>query len=249
MRILGVFHDSEEYGVVRYPLTELARAAGVPLRLATELVGKGVLKGADSGASPYVHVPRHAGKDGEPVTLVEPGDGPCWYSSRMVRDEWLRQRRGGDTRFTPDRQPTRAPTRPMGEPVGDGASSASSSSASKPQTPKGEAGLAPGAVHPVNGKSVELKIAARRVLAFVNEKTGRNFREVDANLKPIMARIREGATEGQCRQVIASKVREWQDDPEMSKHLNPETLFRPSKFAKYLGALDGPQIDKFAGAL
>lgn len=128
MDILCVLHDSDEYGVVRWPLAELARAAGVALKLAKELATKLVLKGADSGAVKFEYTPRHAGKDGEPVTLVE-GDGPIWFSSRMVKDEWVRKRRGGDTQFTTENQPPKqAPKPTIGERVGDGPSSSTSSS-------------------------------------------------------------------------------------------------------------------------
>lgn len=124
MDVLCTLHDSDEYGVVRYPLTELARAAGIALRLAKELVEKGVLKGSDRGKVFHTHTPRHAGKDGAPVTLVE-ADGPCWFSSRMVLDEWHRTTRGASTRFgsTPSQQPSRSPSQRQG----DGASTPSPS--------------------------------------------------------------------------------------------------------------------------
>jgi hypothetical protein len=136
MDILCVLHGADEYGVVRWPLTELARSAGVSLRLARELAAKGVLKGADSNAEPYVHTPTHAGRKGEPVILVQTDGGPVWYCSRLVRDEWTRHRRGAGTRFDsenqPSREPTGTPTRREGERQGDGPSSSSSSSASIP---------------------------------------------------------------------------------------------------------------------
>ena len=134
--VMCLLHDSDEYGVCRWPLAELARAAGVTLKLVRELAAKDVLKGADKGAADYVFTPRHAGKDGEPVTLVVAGDGPCWYSSRFVRDEWVRHRRGQSTQFSPDNQPPKAgpkpspkstPMPPIGVRLGDGPSSSSSS--------------------------------------------------------------------------------------------------------------------------
>ncbi|MCE9657790.1 MAG: hypothetical protein K8R60_04475 [Burkholderiales bacterium] len=139
--MLCVFNESPEYGVVRWPLAELAAAAGASLSLVRELVEKGLLKGADAGAAPYVHTPRHAGKEGEPVTLVEARDGPCWYCSRMVRDEWIRKRRGASTRFDADRQPppistpSRSPTRRVGGRQGGGPTSSSSTSSSKKKNP------------------------------------------------------------------------------------------------------------------
>lgn len=138
--ILCVLHDGDEYGICRWPLSDLARAAGVSLRSIKELVRNDVLKGADRGVMPYVYVPRHAGKDGEPATLVETNDGPTWYSSRLVRDEYIRKRRGSATQFSADNPspkwipkstPKGAPKPPIGVDFGDGPSS--SSSASKEQ--------------------------------------------------------------------------------------------------------------------
>ena len=142
MDVLCVLHDSDEYGVCRWPLIDLARSAGASIKLVRELVIKDVLKGADSDAAPYIHVPTHAGKKGDEVILVATDDkGPCWYCSRFVRDEWLRERRGAGTRFDtnyqPDRSPTTPPTRPVGERQGDGATSSSSSSNKPPKAPKG----------------------------------------------------------------------------------------------------------------
>lgn len=131
--VLCVLHDADEYGVCRWPLRDLTRAAGVSMRSIQELTRNAVLKGADHGAEPFVYTPRHAGKDGEPVALVEAKGGPVWYSSRFVRDEHVRQRRGASTQFTsesqpPKRQPKATPNHGFGERQGDGASSSASSS-------------------------------------------------------------------------------------------------------------------------
>jgi hypothetical protein len=132
-----LLHDSDEYGVVRWPLVDLTRAAGVTAKLTRELIEKGVLKGADADAEPFVHTPTHAGKKGEPVVLVRAADGPVWYCSRLVRDEWIRERRGFGTRFDSENQPNRSPIgspiRRVGERQGDGSSSSSSSSSSEGQ--------------------------------------------------------------------------------------------------------------------
>jgi uncharacterized phage protein (TIGR02220 family) len=82
----------------------------------------------------------------------------------------------------------------------------------------------------------EIETAAR-VIAHLNEKTGRKFRvNVGANCKGIIARMREGFTESQMRTVIDYKCRTWLHDSKMSEYLNPETLFRPSNFENYLQA-------------
>jgi len=127
--VMCVLHDFDEYGVCRWPLEDLARAAGVSPGSIQELVDKDVLKGADANARAFIHTPRTGNVEGAPVTLVKTEDGgPCWYSPRMVHDEWVRTRRGGRTRFTPENQPTRIPNRPVGTRQGNGASSPSSSS-------------------------------------------------------------------------------------------------------------------------
>jgi hypothetical protein len=133
VELMCLFHDSEEYGVLRWPLKEIIQAAGVSRKSVNELIQKGVMKGSDKDAAPYVYTPRHAGKDGTPATLVEADGGPCWYCSRFVRDEWVRQRRGNATQFSaenqpPKRTPNSPPIPPIGDESGDGPSSASSSS-------------------------------------------------------------------------------------------------------------------------
>lgn len=135
MDVLCLLHDSDEYGVLRWPLADIAQAAGVNVKLVQELSRKSVLKGGDSHGAAYVFTPSHAGKQGDPVTLVESGEGPCWYCSRFVRDEYVRQRRGANSRFDTDNnpKPKATPKPPIGEHEGYGASS--SSSASKKQSP------------------------------------------------------------------------------------------------------------------
>lgn len=133
MDILCVLHDSDEYGVLRWPLDDIARAAGVSIKSARELAKKEVLKGGDAGMADFIYTTRHSGRDGELFVLIEKTSEPCWFSSRMVVDEFVRLRRGGVTRFSsknqpPNGQPTGTPTARVGEPVGDGATSSSSSS-------------------------------------------------------------------------------------------------------------------------
>lgn len=92
-------------------------------------------------------------------------------------------------------------------------------------------------VNPLKEKNIEAKESAKRVLSFLNEKTGRAYRPVDANINMIVARIREGATEAQCRMVIAKKSREWSIDEKMTLYLRPATLFNATKFNQYVGEL------------
>ncbi len=83
----------------------------------------------------------------------------------------------------------------------------------------------------------KLSTACGEVLTFLNEKTGRNYRPVKANIEMIAARLKEGATVDECRQVIAKKCREWRADEKMESFLRPKTLFNRTNFAQYQGEL------------
>lgn len=157
--IMCLLHDQEEYGIARWTLKELAQAVGTQISKVRALVAKGILKGADGGEScePFIYIPRSGRKNGDPVTLVPVQDGPIWYSSRMVRDEYVRNHAGASTRFasgeTGDKDPRKksscgeqipgtlpddltspkqslhpSPSLRQGEDQSDGSSSSSSSS-------------------------------------------------------------------------------------------------------------------------
>ncbi|WP_230948737.1 hypothetical protein [Burkholderia cepacia] len=139
--VMCLLHDSEEYGVLRWPLKEIAQAIGAPLVTLRAIVSKGVLKGADNGqpCTACIYVPRSGRRDGEPVTLVAEQEGPIWYSSRMVKDEYVRSVRGESSRFQTDDSVSKgAPKPPLGDstkaspkpPLGDGSSSPSPSPSS-----------------------------------------------------------------------------------------------------------------------
>lgn len=131
--VLCLLHGADEYGILRWPLADIARAAGLPIRLLKELAEKDVLKGGDKGHPGYIYTPRHAGQDGEPVTLIIPTSTAIWFCSRFVRDEYVRQKRGAGTRFGSEMpSPKRTPKPPFGDGKGDGPSSSSPSSKENP---------------------------------------------------------------------------------------------------------------------
>jgi len=83
----------------------------------------------------------------------------------------------------------------------------------------------------------ELRIKAISILRFLNQKTGRSYRETDTNLDFIISRLKSNATVDDCRSVIAKKCREWKDNPKMNEYLRPATLFNKTKFEQYYGEL------------
>jgi hypothetical protein len=100
---MGLMHDSDEYGVLRWSLTEIGQALGAPMKVLKELVAKGVLYGCEKGScEAMVFTPKHGRRLGKPVTLIECQPGPIWFSPRMVRDEYVRLKRGNGTRFGGD---------------------------------------------------------------------------------------------------------------------------------------------------
>lgn len=154
MDVLCVLHDQDEYGIARWPLREIAQAVGTTTAKLKALVTKGVLKGADAGQAcdAFVFTPTGSGrKKKDPVTLIEAQEGPLWFSSRMVEDEYKRVIRGehgdapkpapdiapkptigADTMPPPDLAPSRA-----------GASSPSSASPKASVSPDGDTGGTP----------------------------------------------------------------------------------------------------------
>lgn len=94
-------------------------------------------------------------------------------------------------------------------------------------------------VDPLAGKNGKTNpgIEAREVLEFLNEKAGRRYQANRVNLGFILARLKDGATVTECRQVIAKKCREWGADEKMAEYLRPATLFNATKFAQYQGEL------------
>lgn len=127
--VLCLLHDQPDYGILRWSLKEIAQAVGCSMSLLKGLVSKGILKGSDEEVTePYIYTPRSGRKDGHPVILIGIQAGPCWYSSRMVKDEYVRTIRGESTRFS--EESGEAPKRSPKPPIGDGSSSSSSSSTS-----------------------------------------------------------------------------------------------------------------------
>jgi len=95
---------------------------------------------------------------------------------------------------------------------------------------------------------VDFKETAKRVIDFLNAKTGKNFQHASANVDLIVARLKDGATEQDCKSVIARKCRDWLTDDKMREYLRPATLFNREKFAQYQGQLVAPESKPWDGA-
>ena len=115
VEVMCLLHDSEEYGLLRWSLKEITQAIGAPIKLLRELVDKGVIKGSDGAYESLIYTPRSGRKDGPPVEVLAAGAGPCWYSSRMVVDEYKKNTSGGTTRFGQKDAPIPSPSPRQGE--------------------------------------------------------------------------------------------------------------------------------------
>ncbi len=74
-----------------------------------------------------------------------------------------------------------------------------------------------------------------RIIAYLNEKTGKKFRVGNEVTRLIKARLNAKATEQDFYTVIDNMTSRWKDDRKMNEYLRPITLFG-SKFDSYLNA-------------
>lgn len=74
------------------------------------------------------------------------------------------------------------------------------------------------------------------LIKYLNSKSGKHYRNTETNRKMIRARLQEGFSESDIKQVIDNVVLAWVDDPKMQQYIRPQTIFRASKFEGYLNA-------------
>lgn len=83
----------------------------------------------------------------------------------------------------------------------------------------------------------DLRKEALEVLYFLNVKLKRSYPSNASNVDLIVARLNEGFSVKQMKQVIVRKMREWHGNERMMPYLRPATLFGRSNFAQYVGEL------------
>ena len=90
-------------------------------------------------------------------------------------------------------------------------------------------------VVPIREQIKTIRTEAIQVLDFLNLRTGKAFRHVESNLKPIESILKSGVCLQDMKTVTMRKIHDWQNDPKMSQYLRPSTLYRRSNFEQYLG--------------
>lgn len=73
----------------------------------------------------------------------------------------------------------------------------------------------------------------KNIIDYLNLKTKKNFKYTQSNIAKIKARLNDGFTIEDFKEVIDKKCIDWLNDNEMNKYLRPETLFG-TKFESYL---------------
>lgn len=76
---------------------------------------------------------------------------------------------------------------------------------------------------------------AREILAYLNARTGCDYRDVESNLSLIRARIDEGYSVQEVKAVIDDRESKWRGNDKMWPYMRPETLFGARKFSGYVG--------------
>lgn len=106
--------------------------------------------------------------------------------------------------------------------------------------PPDDLNLEPDGKAPANGKAARgqaMAKDARALLGFLNDRAGKRFPPTDTNVGIIVARMKEGFTPDQIRQVVAMKIRKWKGDEKMAEYVRPMTLFGKTNFSNYVGEL------------
>lgn len=87
------------------------------------------------------------------------------------------------------------------------------------------------------------------VVQLINSLTARSFKiDSKATNKNLVFRFKDGATLEDALMVVRDRWERWKNKPEMREHLNPQTLFRPSNFERYLVEARAARGDKVAAS-
>jgi len=226
-------------GVVDMTPDAIARRTSIPLHI--------INAGLVHLAQPDPHS-RTFGEDGKRIVLLDDHRPWGWRlvnHAKYMRLRDMEQKRANDRERIAEKRKKNNSVAIVSQSVANVAHSDSDSDSDSDKDSKGKSnvGLKPDPDQQIrkNGrdqiKTRELRVQALEALGFLNEKTGRNYQPVPANVDMIVARLKEGNTVEDCRAVIAKKCREWGADERMSEYLRPATLFNRTKFAQYRGEI------------
>lgn len=82
------------------------------------------------------------------------------------------------------------------------------------------------------------------VIQYLNDQSGKHFRNTETNRKLIKSRLDEGFDRHDVRMAIDHVVQAWKGNPEMERYIQPSTIFRASKFEGYVNSVPGGKQSK-----
>jgi uncharacterized phage protein (TIGR02220 family) len=89
---------------------------------------------------------------------------------------------------------------------------------------------------------------AEEVMSYLNRNAGKGFEfrnrngELTASADRVIARLKQGYTATELREVVFAKCEQWKHDEKMAEFLRPATLFAKENFEQYLGELKGANV-------
>ncbi len=96
----------------------------------------------------------------------------------------------------------------------------------------------------LNGKA-QYVADAENVMQYLNRNARKGFEfrnrngDLTASAEKIIARLKQGYTALELREVVFDKCGKWAHDDKMAEYLRPTTLFGKEKFEQYIGELKG----------
>jgi len=203
------------------------------VRLMSELQDSDLIRRYEEEGDEYWHIPRYR------TTLkwvTKRWPWSPWNNRNVTLSKDKHPRKQGDTKNATPAQGSAVPVQPVVVGVGVGVGVGE----------KHSVGFADG-LSETRERHKAQTAEAVEVLNFLNEKRieiigpqVRGFGPNKTNLTPIRARIIEGVSKADCKKVIANRCLAWKSKPDYWQYLNPETIFSPKKFEKYLGNLGVP---------
>src|SRR5690606_27094568 len=95
LRLLCLFHDSDEYGILRWTLKQMQQVIHCKMKSLQNLLKYGILKGSEKDGDKVSFSTTFQVRNAQPKTvlLIDSVSIPLYFSSRMVRDEYVRKNR------------------------------------------------------------------------------------------------------------------------------------------------------------
>ena len=82
----------------------------------------------------------------------------------------------------------------------------------------------------------KVSIDYKGVIDYLNQQSGKHFRNTVTNQKLIRARLNEGFSKTDIKTAIDNVVLAWKNDDSRKQYIRPSTIFRPSNFEGYVNS-------------